>query len=97
MIDASEIEDNVLESKVIVDRIAQLHGEIHAFIEKPWKLPKERDDSHVCVLPIDTHRKTIQVECPLSAESLCTEESDPPIEVETKNLNLKTGGIKSKL
>ena len=93
-IGVSEIEDNVLESEAIVEKIAQLHGEINTFIEKPWKLPKEHDDSHVRVLSVDTRSKTSRMECPSSAESSRTEESDLSIKVETENPNLKTGGIK---
>ena len=89
-IDVSEIEDDVLESEVIVEKIAQLHEEINAFIEKSWKLPKERDDSHVHVLPVEKRSEASRMESLSSAESSCTEESDPSIEVETENLNLKT-------
>ena len=93
----SEIKDNVLESEAIVEKIAQLRGETTAFIEKPWKLPKERDDSHMRVLPVNTRSETSRMESPSSAESSCTEESDPSIKVETENPNLKTWGIKPKL
>ena len=84
-IDVSEIKDDLLESEAIVQKIAQLRGEINAFIEKPWKLSKERDESHVRVLPIDTRSETSRIECPLSAESSRTEESDP-----SSKLRLKT-------
>ena len=75
---------------------SQLCGEINAlivFIEKPWKLPKEhaRDDSHMHVLPTDKRSETSRMECLSSAESSCTEENDPSIEVKTENPNLKMG------
>lgn len=63
-IDVSEIEDDVLESEAIVEKRVQLHGEINVFTQKPWKLPKERDDNHMLVLPVKTHSETSQMECP---------------------------------
>jgi len=56
-IDVLEIKDDVLESEAIVNKTAQLRGKISTFIKKPFKLPREPDDSHVP--PVDMHIEMI--------------------------------------
>ena len=77
-----ERDNNVLESETIVDKIAHLRGEISAFIKKPFKLPREPDVNHVP--HVDMHIETIRTECPSSAGSVRTEESNTPSEVRLK-------------
>ena len=47
LIEVTEIENDVLESETVVDKIAQLRGEINAFLKKPIKLPEELSSDHV--------------------------------------------------
>ena len=47
LIEVTEIENDVLESETVLDKIAQLHGEINAFLKRPIKLSEEMPSDHV--------------------------------------------------
>ena len=47
LIEVTEIENDVLESETVLDKIAQLRGEIHAFLKRPIKLSEEMPSDHV--------------------------------------------------
>ena len=87
LIDVTEIENNVLESETVLDKIAQLCGEINAFTKKPTKLPPS---DHV---PPEVTPEPVIMDRPSSRNSTSHEE----IQSENGDTHSRISGTKPKL
>ena len=89
-IDVTEIENDVLESETVLDKIAQLRGEIHVFSKKPTKLVDKPPSDHV---PAEETREPALTDLSSSRVLTTNEEVQP----ENGDTNSRIKGIKPKL
>lgn len=90
LIDVSEIENDVLESETVLDKIAQLRGEINAFSKKPTKLADEPTSDHVSP---EVAGESVITDRPSSRNSTSHEE----IQSENGDTHSRISGMKPKL
>ena len=86
LIEVTEIENDVLESETVLDKIAQLRGEIDVFLKRPIKLSEE--------MPSDYVHYTMTRELVSTLRRDSTSHVDEPV---IGDMPSKRGGMKPKL
>ena len=89
-IDMTEIENDALESETVLDKMAQLRGEIYVFLKKPTKLVNKPPSDHV---PAEETREPVLTDRSLLRVLTMNQEVQP----ENGDTNSRTKGMKLKL
>ena len=89
LIEVTEIENDVLESETVLDKIAQLRGEIDVFLKRPIKLSEEMPSDHV---RYTMTRKPVSTDPSLRRDSMS--HVDEPV---IGDMPSRSGGMKPKL